>query len=133
MKYIIGTQHREVKVLRMIEIEKVKAEERTGGIFEGGTVTIKTLIDKAAGSKDFRAAIVTFSPGARNKMHTHDHEQILYILSGKGIVATEQEEVIATPGTVFLIPAGERHWHGATKESSFSHLFITNAATRTSQ
>jgi quercetin dioxygenase-like cupin family protein len=64
-------------------------------------------------------------------MHVHTHEQILYVLSGKGIVATEGEEHVALPGTIFLIPAGEKHWHGATQESSFSHLYIYNSETET--
>ena len=81
--------------------------------------------------KEIRAAIVTFSPGAKTKMHIHDHEQILYILSGKGIVATEREENVALPGMIFLIQPGENHWHGATEESSFSHLFVFNIATET--
>lgn len=118
--------------MRVITMDMVEVEKRVGGIFEGGTVSFKPLVDKSTGSKEFRAAIVTFSPGARTKMHTHDHEQVLYILSGKGIVATEHEEKLAKPGMVFLIPAGEEHWHGATKESSFSHLFVFNVATQTS-
>ena len=126
------TQSKEVGILRVIDLDKVEVEKRIGGIFVGGTVTIKPLVDKSTGSKEVRAALVTFSPGAKTKMHTHDHEQILYILDGKGIVATEQEERIATPGMVFLIPAGEKHWHGATKECRFSHLFIYNVATQTS-
>lgn len=124
-------QIRDVRQLKVININEIPVEERAGGIFEGGTVNIKTLIDKPTGSEETRVAIVTFSPSARTKMHTHDHEQILYILSGKGIVANEHEEHIATPGTIFLIPAGEKHWHGATEESSFSHLYIFNMATET--
>ena len=91
----------------------------------------KTLFDKALGAEEIKTAIVSFSPGARTKMHVHDHEQLLYILSGKGIVADEHTEQAATPGMVFLIPAGERHWHGATPESSFSHLYVYNSKTET--
>jgi quercetin dioxygenase-like cupin family protein len=119
-------------LLKVIDIGEVRSEDRVGGIFEGGTVSMKTLIDTHLGAQETRVAIVTFPPGARTKMHIHNHEQILYILSGKGIVANEQEEHVATPGTVFLIPAGERHWHGATEESSFSHLYIFNSETETS-
>jgi quercetin dioxygenase-like cupin family protein len=88
-------------------------------------------MDNELGSEEIKTAIVTFSAGARTKMHVHDHQQILYILSGKGIVANEQEEHVATPGMVFLIEAGEKHWHGATPESNFSHLYIYNGNTKT--
>lgn len=116
----------------MIDVDEIRSEDRVGGIFEGGTVKMKTLIDKHVGAEETAVAIVTFPPGARTKMHVHNHEQILYILGGKGIVANEQEEHIATPGTILLIPAGEKHWHGATEESGFSHLYIFNSKTETS-
>ena len=119
-------------MLKVIEVDKVSSEDAVGGIFEGGTVSMKTLIDKQVGAEETKVAIVSFPPGARTKMHVHNHEQILYILSGKGIVANEQEEHTATPGSIFLIPAGERHWHGATQENSFSHLYIFNSVTETS-
>jgi quercetin dioxygenase-like cupin family protein len=118
-------------MLKVIDVDETPSEDAVGGIFEGGTVNMKTLIDKHVGAKETRVAIVTFPPGARTKMHIHNHEQILYILSGKGIVANEQEEHPATPGTIFLIPAGEKHWHGATQESDFSHLYIFNSETET--
>jgi quercetin dioxygenase-like cupin family protein len=117
--------------LKVIEVDRTPSEDAVGGIFEGGTVNTKTLIDKHV-AEETRVAIVTFPPGARTKMHVHNHEQILYILSGKGIVANEQEEHMAIPGKIFLIPAGERHWHGATQECSFSHLYILNPETETS-
>ena len=119
-------------MLKVIEVDKTASEDAVGGVFEGGKVKTKTLMDKHVGAKETKVAIVTFRPGARTKIHVHNHEQILYILSGKGIVANEQEEHVATPGTIFLIPAGEKHWHGATQESSFSHLYIFNSGTETS-
>ncbi len=117
--------------MRAIKLDEVVDEDNVGGIFEGGTVVVKTLIDKPVGAEEVKAAIVTFPPGARTKMHVHDHEQILYILSGRGIVANENQEQIATPGMIFLIPANERHWHGATPDSPFSHLYVYNSKTET--
>ena len=70
-------------------------------------------------------ALITFSPGARNKFHTHTTEQVLYVTDGKGIIATENEETVITPGMLAYIPAGEKHWHGAIEDSSFSHISIT--------
>lgn len=118
-------------ILKVIELDRTASEDIVGGIFEGGTVTTKTLVDKHIGAKDMKAAIVSFPAGARTRVHVHSHEQILYILSGKGIVANDEEEHTATPGMVFLIPAGEKHWHGATADTSFSHLYIYNSHTKT--
>ena len=111
-------------MLKVIDVDEAPSEDAVGGIFLGGTVSIKTLIDKNFGADQTKVAIVTFPPGARTKMHVHTHEQILYILSGKGIVATELEEHVAMPGTIFLIPAGEKHWHGATPTTAMTHIAI---------
>ncbi|MEM4198752.1 MAG: cupin domain-containing protein [Nitrososphaerota archaeon] len=109
----------------------VRGEERKGGLFEG-TVNVETLISEENGSKEFMAVIVTFSPGARTKPHTHDHEQILFILRGRGFVGDEREEKEVREGDIVLIPAGERHWHGAAPDSELSHLAIINSRTKTS-
>ena len=117
--------------MKAIKVNEAPSEDTDGGIFIGGKVNVKTLIDKPLGAEEIKSAIVTFSPGARTKMHVHDHEQVLYIMSGKGIVANEHEEHVALPGMIFFIPAGEKHWHGATTDGPFSHLYVYNSRTQT--
>lgn len=107
--------------MKVVRISDVKAEESTNPIFRG-KVSIQSLIGES--EDELRAAVVNFSPGAVNVFHTHTSDQILYVTEGKGIVATEKEGITVTPGTIIFIPAGEKHWHGATKESAFSHIFI---------
>lgn len=126
------SEQQDVMTLKALYVDETPYEDRIGGVFEGGAVNMKTLIDKHVGAEETTVAIVTFPPGVGTKAHVHNHEQILYILSAKGIVANEREEHIATPGTIFLIPTGEKHWHGATQESSFSHLYIPSSETETS-
>jgi len=120
----------EEKSMKIIQSGKVKAEERSGGIFIG-TVKIRSLIDPEMGSKDFRSAIVTFPPGTRNKLHTHSKEQILFVIEGRGIVATENEKFEVNKGDIILISANEKHWHGATAGSTFSHLYVTPSKSKT--
>jgi quercetin dioxygenase-like cupin family protein len=88
-----------------------------------GPVTKRPLIDTKA-TNGFGAALVRFEPGARLNFHTHASEQILYVTEGKGIVATKDKEYVITPGCIVFIPAGEVHWHGATKDSALSHIAI---------
>jgi quercetin dioxygenase-like cupin family protein len=71
-----------------------------------------------------RVTAVTFLDGARNKLHHHAVDQVLVVTHGYGIVATESDELHVSPGDVVLIPAGERHWHGAEPEQDFTHLSI---------
>lgn len=106
--------------LKVIKIDEIPEQAMTGGIFVG-TAKIKNLV---SGSKDLFVTIVHFPKGVKNVLHNHAVDQVLYILMGKGIVATEKEEVIAVPGMVFFVPAGENHWHGATDDSDFIHISI---------
>ena len=72
-------------------------------------------------------ANVTFEPGCRNHWHIHHAEQgggqILLCLAGRGWYqewGQPARELHA--GDVVNIPAGVKHWHGAAKDSWFSHL-----------
>jgi quercetin dioxygenase-like cupin family protein len=78
-------------------------------------------------SDGWAAALTTFGIGGRLNWHTHDSEQILYITEGRGIVATKDKEYVVTPGCIVYIAAGENHWHGATPDSSMTHLNIQKA------
>ena len=108
-----------MKIVKMNEVLKAPVESP---LFTGSNVTRQDLLPE---SHDFTASIVNFGKGMRNKFHAHDSEQILIVTHGTGIVATESEEKIVSEGNIILIPAGEKHWHGATEDSEFSHIFIT--------
>ena len=110
--------------MKVIKMDDVEVKEATSKIFEGGKVTDQRIIDESI-AKEMRVIVVNFSAGAKNKLHTHTFEQILLVTDGKGIVATEKEEHVVTQGTIVYIPAGELHWHGATEDSSFSHIAIS--------
>ena len=47
------------------------------------------------------------------------------VTAGSGIVANEQEEREISVGDVVHIQAGEKHWHGAKKDTTLSHITIT--------
>jgi len=68
--------------------------------------------------------LVSFSPGGRSRWHIHPFEQGLVITSGTGIVADENEEHVVTQGDVVIVPAGEKHWHGAGQSSAMAHLIV---------
>lgn len=116
-----------MKVVRMNQVSK---ESYAGPMFTGPDVTRQVLVPD---SKEFNVIKVNFGKGVRNKFHSHDSEQILIITSGKGIVATEKEEKVVTPGDVIFIPAGEKHWHGATKDIEFSHIYVSKLGSKLTQ
>lgn len=72
---------------------------------------------------------VTFEPGCRNNWHIHHATrgggQILVCIAGEGWYQEEGKEAISlTPGKVITIPANVKHWHGAKKDSWFSHIAV---------
>lgn len=75
--------------------------------------------------------MVRFFNGGRNVRHTHTADQVLYIVDGEGIVATDTEEAHVRGGDVVHVPAGEIHWHGAAPGKDMSHLSIIQAGSQT--
>ena len=72
---------------------------------------------------------VTFEPGCRNNWHIHNAKsgggQMLICVGGHGWYQEEGKEAVELlPGSVVNIPAGVKHWHGAAKDSWFSHLAL---------
>jgi quercetin dioxygenase-like cupin family protein len=71
---------------------------------------------------------VQFAPGSRTDWHSHPGGQLLYVVSGTGLVRTEDGETAhISPGDVVQAPPGERHWHGATADAPMMHLSLTTA------
>lgn len=72
------------------------------------------------------AVNVTFAPGCFNRWHTHPHGQLLLVTAGLGWEQEEgQEPRQLKPGDAVYCPAGIRHWHGASQNSSMTHVAIT--------
>ena len=74
-------------------------------------------------------ANVTFEPGCRNHWHIHNASkgggQILICTAGQGWYQEEGKEAVSLePGKVIVIPANVKHWHGAKKDSWFSHISV---------
>jgi 4-carboxymuconolactone decarboxylase len=97
--------------------------QRRGPPIQTGEVHGASLSDRTT-AKQLFIGFVKFSPGGRTVWHTHPFEQGLIIVEGKGIVATEAEEHVVEPGDVVVIPAHEKHWHGATNTSGMAHINI---------
>ena len=120
-----------MKVINITQVEKERVVGSLSSLFTK-PVTMQSIIGPQM-SKNFIITQVNFGCGIRNKFHTHDDEQILIVTEGKGIVATDEEEIVVGPGDVIYIPAGEKHWHGAAQGATFSHLYIWSPETKTTQ
>lgn len=92
-----------------------------------GNSYLNPLVDKE--TSPLFMANVTFEPGCRNNWHIHKSTngggQILICTAGYGWYQEEGKEAQSLePGSVVVIPANVKHWHGAKKDSWFSHISI---------
>lgn len=74
-------------------------------------------------------ANVTFEPGCRNNWHIHHAKsgggQLLICTAGEGWYQEEGKNAVELKeGTVITIPPDVKHWHGAKKDSWFSHIAV---------
>jgi quercetin dioxygenase-like cupin family protein/alkylhydroperoxidase/carboxymuconolactone decarboxylase family protein YurZ len=98
------------------------------GLGEPNTAYAKYFIGKsylkALPVKSVHISNVTFEPGCRNNWHVHHKTgQILLCTAGRGWYQEWGKEAQALkPGDVVDIPPEVKHWHGAAKDSWFSHI-----------
>ena len=121
------------------EVYADSAKENHGGMFGLGKPNdayaqyftgqsyLKPLTDPKKSSVFL--ANVTFEPGCRNNWHIHhatkDGGQILICVEGEGWYQEEGKEAQSLkPGDIIVIPANVKHWHGAKKDSWFSHIAV---------
>ena len=82
-------------------------------------------------------ANVTFEPSCRNNWHVHRATkgggQILLCVAGSGWYQEEGKPAQSlNPGDTVFIPANVKHWHGAKKDSWFSHIAFEASGENTS-
>ena len=116
--------------MQVIKMNAVARQSFESPLFTGPQVSRQVLLPE---SKEFNVNIVNFGKGVRNKFHAHDSEQVLIVTSGRGYIVTETDKVEITPGDVVLIPADEKHWHGATDDSEFSHIYVSRLESELTQ
>ena len=74
-------------------------------------------------------ANVTFEPGCRNNWHIHHAAkgggQLLICTAGEGWYQDVGKPAVSLQeGSVVMIPANVKHWHGAKADSWFSHIAV---------
>ena len=95
----------------------------SGETFSGGVVVNSKLPNNH--ESNVLLGEVKFNPDSRTAWHTHDWGQLLIITEGVGEVQEEGKEIIEVKaGDVVWFPAGVKHWHGAKKDHTMSHIYI---------
>lgn len=115
------------------QVEEIIKITKKGGVFRLGqenTAYAKYFVGEIylnpLTSEGVHSANVTFEPKCRNDWHIHHNGgQILLVTDGRGWYqewGKPAQELHR--GDVVNIPAEVKHWHGAAKDSWFSHVAI---------
>jgi 4-carboxymuconolactone decarboxylase len=68
---------------------------------------------------------VKFDPSSRTAWHKHPRGQLLVVTEGSGLIqAWGAPAKKIEKGDVVWTPPGVKHWHGATPDSSLTHIAI---------
>lgn len=121
MKYLDEKEFEKVNVFGKGTLNEAYAKYFIGDSYLNG------LTDP---SKTLGLSNVTFEPGCRNNWHIHHATkgggQLLICTAGEGWYQEEGKPAASlVPGVVITIPAEVKHWHGAKKDSWFSHIAIS--------
>ncbi len=78
--------------------------------FKGENIESFLLISKLNSSADnLTVAISEVEPKGYQYVHSHESEQVCYILEGSGIMTVESEDVVVKPGDCVFIPSHAKH------------------------
>ncbi|WP_249219676.1 cupin domain-containing protein [Chitinophaga sp. HK235] len=102
-----------------------KGERITNDNFEGNVYLQQLVSPDSLNST--QVGNVTFAPGARTKWHYHPGGQILLATGGVGYYQEKgRPKVILRKGDVIKCPPNVPHWHGASADTGFIQVAITN-------
>jgi quercetin dioxygenase-like cupin family protein len=109
------------EAMHIVMVDASRARPREGARNFSGSVRFQRLYEPA-GVDGLDLIAVFFEPGARTRPHVHSADQMLHVVEGEGIVATDRERRLIRGGDIVIIPAGQWHWHGATPTSTMCHI-----------
>ena len=91
-----------------------------------GAAFVNMLIPESEGMYNCQVYDVLFTPGCRNSWHTHEGGQLLLCTGAEGYYQEKGKRARRLArGDVVEIPPHVVHWHGAARESEFTHIGIS--------
>lgn len=111
--------------MRFVGEHSVTSSPAPGTKFTGEVWAAETLDAVRPGG--LRAFRFVYSPGARSHWHTHEGEQAIHVVTGRGVVGRwgETGGRQIGPGDWVHVEPGEQHFHGALAGNVLVHLAVT--------
>lgn len=115
--------------MKVVRVRPSGRREAAGAVFRGRVLTQDVVGEDT--TDQHRVLEVTFTDGARTKLHAHTTDQVLLITAGAGVVGTREEQMSVSAGDVVFIPSGEPHYHGAAEGADMTHYSVLGMNTTT--
>jgi quercetin dioxygenase-like cupin family protein len=87
-------------------------------------LTIRWLITKDDGAKNFAMRLFEVGPGGYSPWHQHETEHEMFVVEGEGVVKKEGGEIKFKTGDVFYIEPWEWHNFNNTGDKSLKFLCL---------
>ena len=87
-------------------------------------LALQLVLTSSENSPELEVRAVCFGGGVRSRWHRHLHPQIVFVLSGVGLLGIDDAEQEVRPGEVITLPARVWHWHGASVHTEVPMLSI---------
>ncbi len=106
---------------KKIQVVEPETDQAPGAL---GEALIKRISNDATGTLGLSISIVRFPSGVRRPWSAHAKDQYTWIVSGKGIIASDEGEIELHPGQLVFVPANMMHQHGASEEEGMTQLAV---------
>lgn len=64
---------------------------------------------RTCGAAQLTTTLVDLEPGGRQQIHSHEPEQIYFLIEGRGVMTVGGEEAEVGAGECIFVPSGEPH------------------------
>lgn len=95
------------------DVSEITVSAVEGGAVYGGALMLKALME----AERFSLLEACYEPGVGAPMHTHTHESVIYIVSGKVRTVIGDQEFVLGPGDTARHPVGVSHTVEAVEAS----------------
>lgn len=108
----------------MLLIDALQEEAAQVQMPESEGVGLAWLLDERRGAPNFAMRRFTVAPGGYTPLHRHEWEHEVYILSGEGVLATEEGEHPLSQDSACLVAPGEKHQFRCVGEEPLEFLCL---------
>jgi quercetin dioxygenase-like cupin family protein len=105
----------------MIQVRDFR-DVRPEAAYEG--VTMRTVIGPEEGAPFFNMRVFEVQPGHTSPQHSHWWEHEVFVLSGQGVLWTEQGDIPIGHGSTVFVPGGEMHQFRSTGSDALRFICL---------